>query len=174
MVHDLEREPPDRTSVDFAAVAKVASVATIQHVRLLEARVERERAPEALPPDWGQSAYVGFRAGSTRVHEESWFTVATGFLCVFKEGWNPDEGGMPEFSDDDPPDVYLEAAFELVYALTDGVVVDAQDLEHFAYANGTHNAWPYWRELAQGATLRMGIPPLVVGPFKVPSKFDPR
>jgi preprotein translocase subunit SecB len=67
----------------------------------------------------------------------------------------------------------VEATFELEYEVKGGEPIEPRDVEHFAFANGTFQAWPYWREYAQSATSRMGVPPLVIGVYKIPSVYDP-
>ena len=180
MADDPEAAATDETEegltpskVDFKAVARVAKNSVLRQVNLLSCDTERPLPHGAFTEGWTSDAYVGFRSGATPVQEDGWFAVVVGFLCQYKPGWDPD-AGAPDVSQDDPPALHLEAAFELIYDLEDEVELDERELEHFAYANGTHNAWPYWRELAQSVTVRMGLEPLVVGPFKIPSSFDPR
>lgn len=74
----------------------------------------------------------------------------------------------------EPPAVFLEVMFELAYEPREnGAEFDPDDIEHFTFVNATFNAWPYWRELAQSMTQRMGIPPVVVPVLKIPSPHDP-
>ena len=159
-------------TVDFSAVARVASASALRHVRLISCDAERPLPVEAFEDDWASKAYTGFRSGATPLQEGNWFVAAVGFICHYKPGWDGADG-MPDVDEDDPPALHLEVAFELAYDLAEGAELEERDLHHFAYANGTHNAWPYWRELAQSMTVRMGLEPLVIGPFKVPSTFDP-
>lgn len=39
----------------------------------------------------------------------------------------------------------------------------------FARINGIYNAWPYFREVVQSTVSRMGLPPLVIPVYRVPS-----
>jgi hypothetical protein len=98
--------------------------------------------------------------------------VECGFVCLYSATENLDEVDF-EFDDDNQPDIAIEAVFELVYEITDRAAIEDSDLRHFASANGTHNAWPYWREYAQSATLRLGVTPYIAPPFKLPSVHDP-
>lgn len=41
-------------------------------------------------------------------------------------------------------------------------------LAAFAYFNGIFNAWPYWREYVQSATVRLGLPPLTAPVHRIP------
>ena len=63
--------------------------------------------------------------------------------------------------------VDLAATYLVVYELPkqrDALPPDA--LEHFAALNGTFNAWPYWRELVQSATGRVGLGGITVPVFR--------
>lgn len=56
----------------------------------------------------------------------------------------------------------LEAAFILVYALPEDATFDERCAQYFAELNGAYNAWPYWRELVQTATGRIGLGGIMV------------
>lgn len=62
----------------------------------------------------------------------------------------------------------LQAAFDLLYELPKAKEFSAAALSHFANVNGVYNAWPYWRELVQNTSVRMGLPPLVLPVFRIP------
>ena len=51
----------------------------------------------------------------------------------------------------------LEATFQLLYELPPQVEYAKTSVEHFAWLNGSHNAWPYWRELVQTVSGRTGL-----------------
>jgi hypothetical protein len=126
---------------------------------------------DAVPPTWGADAFVGYHSDAGREPDETGeFTVLSSFLALFKEGVDADD--VADLDDDDPPDFSLETTFELVYALEDASDISKRDINHFAFVNGTYNAWPYWREIAQSMTVRMGLAPLVPAPFRVPSKLQ--
>ncbi len=65
----------------------------------------------------------------------------------------------------DPHAFEVEAVFGLVYALTEAI--EKEDADAFARHNALFNAWPYWRELVQNTTVRMGFPPPLVPLLKV-------
>ena len=56
----------------------------------------------------------------------------------------------------------LVASFVLVYALPVDAVFEERCLKFFAELNGPYNAWPYWRELVQTATGRIGLAGIMV------------
>jgi hypothetical protein len=76
----------------------------------------------------------------------------------------PQEAPGPEGGDL----VTLHAEFLLVYTLADAAEQPADALEHFAELNGPYNAWPYWRELVQTVTGRVGLSAIVVPVFRPP------
>lgn len=60
----------------------------------------------------------------------------------------------------------LEATFLLVYAIPQEAKFDHRCLKHFAELNGIYNAWPYWRELVQTVTGRIGLGGILVPVFR--------
>jgi hypothetical protein len=159
--------------VDLQRVAKVATRVCLLDVRLASFHGNADVEPGDVAQDWGQEAFIGFDSRVTEpVDHSGHLRVRCSFLCVYKAGWDRREG-LPPFRENDPPAVDIEADFDLAYEVKDREGLEASDFDHFAVANGTHNAWPYWRELVQSVSQRMGLAPLVVGPFKVPSPHDP-
>ncbi len=61
----------------------------------------------------------------------------------------------------------LSAVLELSYRLSKEVALTPKQLKAFANINALYNAWPYWRELVQTTTARMGLPRLVVPVFRI-------
>ena len=61
----------------------------------------------------------------------------------------------------------IEATFELQYKLEKSLSFNSSEIESFCSQNAVFNAWPYWRELAQSQSTRMGLTPLVMPLFKV-------
>ncbi len=51
--------------------------------------------------------------------------------------------------------------------------VDENDLQHFAYANGTYHSWPFVRQLVFDLTARMGYPPYTLPVFQFNPKPKP-
>ena len=64
--------------------------------------------------------------------------------------------------------IELEASYLVVYALKNASEYAEDALEHFAWLNGAYNAWPYWRELVQTVSGRVGIASVVVPVFRPP------
>lgn len=58
--------------------------------------------------------------------------------------------------------VKLVAEFQLVYLLQGVATYPDGALEDFARLNGTYNSWPYWRELVQTVTGRVGLAGILV------------
>lgn len=66
--------------------------------------------------------------------------------------------------------VKLEATFLLVYSIADSSGIEDRCFRHFSEVNGPYNAWPYWRELVQSATGRVGLSGITVPVFHPTSK----
>lgn len=62
----------------------------------------------------------------------------------------------------------LEAEYLLVYDLPAAAQYQEGALQYFAELNGTYNAWPYWRELVQTVSGRVGLASIVVPVFRPP------
>jgi hypothetical protein len=167
--------PPREGDYDFDAIARVAGHVELTDIRLHGSTIRIEIRPGDVNEEWGSDAYIGFH---TELQEESaseqGFRLNGLFSCVFKRSWRDEVfTDMPPISDDDPPEIEIDADFELAYSCKTDREFAIEDLNQFAYVNGTLHAWPYWRELAESAAQRMGLPRLVVGVFKVPSTHDP-
>ena len=64
----------------------------------------------------------------------------------------------------------LEAEYALTYELKLDANKEVEALKIFAEVNGPFAAWPYWRELVQTVTGRLGLPGVLVPVFKVDLK----
>ena len=62
--------------------------------------------------------------------------------------------------------VKLDASFILVYTLPETATFESRCLQHFSELNGAYNAWPYWRELVQSATGRVGLGGILVPVYR--------
>jgi hypothetical protein len=69
-----------------------------------------------------------------------------------------------------PDRVVLDATYLLAYTLKSDAEKPADALQHFAELNGTYNVWPYWRELVQTVTGRVGLAAIVVPVFRPRSR----
>ena len=69
--------------------------------------------------------------------------------------------------------VYIEIAAELSahYGLSGAEDADAlrPALEEFGRYNVGYHVWPYWHEYVQSICARMGIPPIPVPMYQLPS-----
>jgi hypothetical protein len=168
----------ERTGIDFRAVAKVAQRVQLADVRLTWSQVGRFAEFEQISADWPERAFGSFdsHAALASAEDGGGSLVAQCFFTLhFFAGLDSRQiSEPPEASEESPPALALEAVFELIYELDDASGIEESDVENFAIANATHNAWPYWREFAQSATLRLRVPTYIAPPFKLPSADDPK
>lgn len=62
----------------------------------------------------------------------------------------------------------FEASFEANYSLNRGMPAEmAENLAAFAQTNAVVHAWPYYREIVQSMTWRMGLPPFPMPLFRI-------
>jgi hypothetical protein len=163
------------TPVDYASIARIASAVELRDIALRSSRATLNVAADEIPERWSGEAFVGF---DTTVDEHppegNDFTISAAFVAVYKSGWGDEIlTELPPLDHEDPPEIEIQARFELTYRAAEDAELESEDLANFALANGTLHAWPYWRELADDLTMRMHVPRLVVGVFKIPSKHDP-
>jgi len=164
-----------RETLDLKAVARVSTKTRLTGLRIHECSAELNVEPENLPDDWRDRIFNGFDSSVKGIDADRRIVkIRCAFVCAYMEGIDLRVDKLPPYDRDKPPTFAVDAGFELTYALRGDEEIDEADLTHFAFANGTHNAWPYWRELVQNFTQRMGIDPVVVGPFKLPSPHDPK
>ena len=65
----------------------------------------------------------------------------------------------------------ISASFRVVYSLEPNLKQLTEDeIQKFGRFIATANAWPFWRELVQSTTCRMGLPPLLL-PLLTPSSL---
>jgi hypothetical protein len=164
---------------DFKAVAKIAQRIRLNDVRLRWSQLGRFTVHSEPDHDWSRKAFLFFDSHAVLPEDEQAevdeFLVQAVFQLRYFVGLDSAlSDSAPEPDEENPPDIAIEAVFDLIYGINDWANTDPADFDHFALANGTHNAWPYWREFAQNTSLRLGLRPYVVGPFKLPSRDDPR
>lgn len=80
---------------------------------------------------------------------------------------------------DSAPFLKMTVIFQLLYDGENLSAISAEKRQMFGDINGVHNAWPYFRELVQSVSSRMGLPPLTVpllklGPTRAPDKIASR
>ena len=138
------------------AVARIAAAASIGDVRLMEATVKR-RIRHAT--EVGDKALVtighGARLGGVPSTDGSFFVVAGVEAKVA-----PQDSKAAPF-------IVVKVSFEVSYRLPEGFTATKAELAEFAQTNGVFNAWPYCREFIQNATVRMGLPPIVLPLYRV-------
>lgn len=171
MTDDPHAEHLTPATVDFARIAKVSTRSKLLDVLLVRCDVSLNIERSELADDWREKTYIAYDT-HLAPHDNERFEAHAAFLALHVPGRDPDTDDLPAPDDDFVPALVLEATFELQYRLDPADPVDKEDLEHFAYVNSTMHAWPYWRELAQSMTTRMGLRPLIVRPFKIPSLYD--
>jgi hypothetical protein len=159
--------PPDPP--DYKAVARISTQAVLEHIKLAFLHADVLRGVE-MPEDWTKIARTTSNASAEFNRDALRLVVYCGFVTV----WAPDlqEEDGPALRPKDAP-FELHARFQLEYSIKDLTGIEQGDEEYFAWTNGMLHAWPYWREIAQSMTLRMGLVPLVVGTFKIPWSGDP-
>lgn len=74
----------------------------------------------------------------------------------------PLENGEPPLEEIPEPVVWIKPAFELEYAVPEGLDVSKEVAHTFASGTGVFNAWPYLREFVQSTLSRMGLPQVTV------------
>jgi hypothetical protein len=171
-------EAPEE-GVDFRAVAKVAQRIRLTNVHLRWSQLGIFGEDEPSDLDWGSKAFLSFDSRAA-LDENADSEPEDELLvqCLFQLRYFADLDAnttdpAPDFDAENPPDIAIEAVFDLIYEADTWEGISGADVQQFALANGTHNAWPYWREYAQTTSVRLGLEPYVVGPFKLPSRHDP-
>ena len=72
----------------------------------------------------------------------------------------------------DAAPVAIEAVFELRYGLNSTEGLTKENYDAFGESNAVFNAWPYWREYVQSATMRLGLPGLTLPLFRFKKTVD--
>ena len=67
------------------------------------------------------------------------------------------------------PMLSIEANFVIMYSLDKIDDIRPENIKAFAQINGVYNVWPYWREFVQSTVARMGLAPLTIPVYRVPS-----
>lgn len=70
--------------------------------------------------------------------------------------------------------VSIGAEYILEYSLPEKTGLTKEELENFCDINAVYNAWPYWRELVQSLSNKMGLPPITLPllKFRQPKKHS--
>ena len=127
--------------------------------------------PSEVPEGWSGRAWIASRTDVLDAGPAP-LTTRAAFLVFYHGDTDYSEAGAePNFERE--ADVVIEVEIDLLYDLRGDDPLAPNDAEHFAVANGTLHAWPYWRELAHSLSTRMQVPRVLVGVFKLPSADDP-
>lgn len=138
------------SNLDLAAAARIAKRAELQEIKLSEISASRLIAQRgALRPEVQHKCSPGPRQGNR-------LDVVCSYTFKVKD--EEEEVANADFK-------YLVS-----YALSGDDPIDADDLEHFAFANGTYHSWPFVRQLIFDLTARMGYPPYTLPVFQ----FNPK
>lgn len=144
------------TNLDLAK--KVASNVELDAITLRYAKVETGCEPEDLPEE--VSVDIQYRSQiEHRKHRNNPELPMLAVSVDFRFLVEPKEEQNAEI-------LKLEAGYLLTYFLNPGAAVEDICFKHFAEANGPYNAWPYWRELVQSVTSRVGMPGFIVPVFR--------
>ena len=90
-------------------------------------------------------------------------------LANFELDAGDDENiGESDSNQDKKSGFSIKASFILLYQLPTDKDFSIDDLNIFASVNGIFNCWPYWREIVQNLTTRMGLSPLIIPLLRIP------
>ncbi|MHB1559967.1 MAG: hypothetical protein ACYC61_21155 [Isosphaeraceae bacterium] len=70
------------------------------------------------------------------------------------------------------PTLSIQAKFVISYSLDKLDDLNQENVEAFAGTNAVYNVWPYWREFVQSTVARMGLPPLTIPVFRLPTSEE--
>lgn len=167
IAHDTNLSGGRPEPLDRDAISRVVRVVHIEKVRLRMLHTELNVNPP-VQSGWSSKTFVRWEPNLAS-REGDRFTASLDFLARWRSDWDPgDRDDPPDYDIDDPPGLELAVAFELEYRLSNSEGISDEDLRHFCIFNATANAWPYWREIAQATTARMGIEPLMIDVLPVP------
>lgn len=151
---------------DFGLAQSIAKDVNLVSVTLfsadLDSRVDPLRPPLELQLEHGYRARYELR---TKAPEHVYVFIDFKFEAV-----------PAQEADEPSKDVLsLTATYLAVYELPTANERDEKALQYFAQLNGTYNVWPYWRELVQTVTGRVGlasfvVPVLRLTPTEVPGE----
>ena len=127
------------TTVDLAAVGRVAKRVELTGVRLAEIKAKCDpRVQGLLTPTVTLNCKIGR-------HDDATAEV----VCDYTFVANSEEVQVIEST----------VQYLLIYALAGAESPSDSDLAEFAKANGALHSWPFVREVLYGLTSRMGYPP---------------
>jgi hypothetical protein len=139
---------------DFSLAQTIAKDVNLASVTLcstdLDSRLDPLHPPAELQLEHGYRARYELRPSAPE-H----VYVFVDFKFEAAPGQDPEEPA-PQ------PTLWLAATYLAIYELPSADERDQTALQYFAQLNGTYNIWPYWRELVQTVTGRVGLASYVV------------
>lgn len=163
MSRSKKKKPARETGQDLKLAVEVANRAQLHDVRLLLSECKQTPRP-------GHKGSYGFEIKHRIVSAErpkgNLIPVVVRFTFT---------GFQQEPDLETEPSVTIEAAFLLLYSLSNDEGITEDHVKAFADLNGVYNAWPYWREFVQNTIARMELPPLTIPVFRIvsPDKTKP-
>ena len=137
----------------------VAGRVQVESIRLIETGAKQSLLKGQLPTQLAIAVQT-----SHELHaEEHLIDIHAKFSLV---------GRYKESEKSEPP-LGIRAEFVIRYSLGSSEGLTKSHYDAFAELNGSHNAWPYWREYVQSVTTRMGIPPLTIPVYRVVAAGSP-
>lgn len=131
---------------------QVARFVQLRSITLKSAHVESFFDPAKVPPTVRISQQHRCNFSEASENEQRAINVVAEFQF---EASNDGDEAQKEVAK-------LTATFLLVYSLPTEASFEERCLKYFAELNGPYNAWPYWRELVQTATGRIGLSGIMV------------
>jgi hypothetical protein len=146
------------TNIQRAGI--VARHVQLHSVTLRDAQLDSQIDPLEVPEDLELTQGYRARFEHNDSHQDH--------LYVFVDFQLTAGPAAQDKTEADATGVRLKATYLLVYQLSQGVEQPEDALAHFAELNGAYNAWPYWRELVQSVTGRVGLTAIVIPVFRPP------
>jgi preprotein translocase subunit SecB len=162
MVMRRKRSPSGKLeNIDMEAVSRVAKKADLDNIILLESKVTSDplnRDPQKMKIEPSFSSEI---ISIPDQGKENKLPVK----CHFS---------VKAYSREQPKNLFMsiEATFLTLYVVDSLDQIDKKDVEMFSIINPIYNVWPYWRELVQSFTVRMGYPALVIPLLKIKPKQE--
>lgn len=143
------------TNIELAK--KVARHVTLHSVTLCRANIESHFDPLAVPSEVNMMQGHRCEYKNELIDDRKRLSV----IAEFKFGAKEVNDGQ-EIRDL----MELDASFLLIYSIPSDLKIEDRCFQYFADVNGPYNAWPYWRELVQTATGRVGLAGVTVPVFR--------
>jgi len=136
-------------NIDMEAVSRIARNATLEEIYLVESKIKSHpinRDPKGI--------IIEQKCGTELFNIDSDNNIIH-ILCNFL---------VVAYSKENRKNVLMsiEASFASSYQIDTLEKFNKNEINMFVRINPLYNTWPYWRELVQNFTMRMGFPALVV------------